>query len=661
MTNSTPRVEFNINDQSINTIATIDVLPLDKQIYLSICQKGKGGPQYFNSYSLMEKEYGAETFNENNSTYFTRSAMFAKAVIAYNGIWMCRLIPNDAKKSSMVLYATTKLDDIPQYEKAADGSRELDMYGEWIPAMTGENPTVLPGIKVTWSLAPLTGLQTKTNIAVTTTSIPDDGTYIKYPIAVFESKSEGLFGDNCGFEFYYDSAKNSSDAVEKIKNIMFTMRPRQKEYNSSTVNFLRDDYGSIETSFTVLNDVINTSLNLNVGVNNTLTTRYTGIYELPFEVYTYEANYKTMMASLLTHLTDDEEESLGTLFTEPNTYVINALSGINPFTGFEYDKIFCENATLVKHVVNYLDDGTDGTITRASELSMVRNVLDFTSYPELEDEARYPITALIDPGYDLTTKYALIDFLDKRQDVCVIVGTYQPEEDELTEAEDLSVGQALYTRMLLTQESSLYGTEACRGAVVAQSGIPNTSIKNTIVPATFWIAQRLAEAYNKTYISSDLVKYPFSINTLFKELNWYPVRLDFKNKLWGGGINYCQYYDRSQLQYPAFRSVYPYETSKLIDFEFVYICCFIKQISREIGMQYTGSDEQKSLRHFKIQKSVSTAINKILNGKYPFEVTVGQSVDEEAAGYIDHVYIKISPEQAMTVLKVDLVVQNPNS
>lgn len=658
MTSSTPRVVFNIKDNSINTITQVETLPLDKQLYMAKTQKGKSGVHYYNSFAHLEKEYGAETFNENNSTYFSNAALFAKEVIANNGIWFCRLIPTDAVKSNLVLYATViEGADIQQYQKdATTGVRLVDADGNWIPVGDGDEP----GARISFSVAPLGALETKENLVVVTSTV-GSLTQRKYPLAIITSKSPSVLGDNDGFEIYYEASKNDSEDVEKIKNILYTIRPKQKEYYSSTVNILRDNYGATENTFTFLNDVINTSLNLNVGIKNLTESRYTDMYELPYEIHSYETYYKAFITSLKDFLTSDEEDSIGAIFSDTNFYGINPFTGVNPFTGIEYDLFEITNTVCKKNTVNYLRNGADGTITRANELTMVRNVLNFTTYPELEDAARYPITAVVDPGYNLITKYALIDFTEKREDVCAIIGTYQQEEDELTEAEDLSVGQALYTRMLLTQESTEYGVEACRGAIVSQSGILNTSIKNTIVPATIWVAKRLAEVYNKTYISTDLIKYPGSLNLLFKDLNWTPVRLDFKNKLWGGGINYCQYYDRTQLHYPAFRSVYPYETSKLIDFEFVYVCCFIKQIARTIGMQFTGSDEAASIRHFKIENSINNALGNMLNGKYPYEISVGQTADESAAGFIDHVYIKMAADQAMTVLKVDLVVENPNA
>lgn len=674
MTDSTPRVIFNINDQSIDSISPVEILPLDKQLYLAMTQKGKSGIHYYNSYALLEKEYGALTFKEG-SPYYSLAAQFAKDVMSHNGIWFGRLIPPESAPAYTIMYVTVFPTIVTIYKKdPITGMRLTDNYGEWIPDWVNFE-TGAEGYEITISFENLIDVEDFDLDALEVKAIPS-GDFIKYkyPIAVFKSKSPGVYGEGLGFELFYDGKNNSSDVVSRIKNILYTFKPKEKDFSTGVVKSLRDNYGAVENTFSFNNDAVNETLNMNVGINNMIETRYTDLYELPITVKVYEDFFFQMMDSIKdTCLTPDEKLSIGSIVNDPDFYAIDVIGGINPFTGIEYDLISVMNPDARKNHTNYLDRGSDGMKTREMELLMVQAALNFDVYPELEDAARYPITAIVDPGYDLTTKYSMIDFMSKREDVCVIISTFQskvpPPADDLSapkdiildEAEDLAVGQALYTRMLLGQESILYGVEACRGAIVTQCGVPNTSIKNTTMPCTLWVAKRLAENYNKTYINSSLIKYPNSINSLFKDLNWYPVRLDFKNKLWGGGLNYCQFYDKSQLHYPAFRSVYPYETSKLIDFEFVYICCFIKQIAREIGMQYTGSDEAASIRHFKIQNSISNAINNMLNGKYAFEVSVGQTVDEATAGYIDHVYIKMAPDQAMTVLKVDLVVQNPNS
>ena len=654
-----PQVKFNIKDNNAPVVNPIGALPLDKQAYMIIGQKGEGNVfKYFANFPAAMKEYGTETFNETNSTYFSRAAYMAKTAFGGgNGAWLMRLEPADSMKANAIVYATLHAEQIPQYTKAADGSRTLDNTGNWIPLLDAQHHAITAaGFKIVLSVEKLTGVQTIDTLTVTTTTVPDEGDFIKYPLFAIECGFSGLSGDNVGFEFYYDSAENTSDMIELLKNIKFTMRAKELQYGTSTVNFVRDIYDSVENSFTLINNVVDTGLNMNVGIDSILSNRFDDTAPLPFKVKSYEENYKTLVAAVKTHLTVDELDSLGTLAADTNAFVINVISGVNPLTNLYYDNISITNAVLLKNITNFLKDGDDGDISQTNEFVMVKNVLDLTTFPALEDQARFPMSCLVDPGYDIQTKYAMIDFLTIREDVCVAVGTYQMNRTPLSEAEDMSVGQALYARALMTEESVLYGTQACRCIIMGQSGIPNSSVKNTEMPGTMWLANQMATQLNKTYLDQPLITYPYSLNNMFKSLNWYPVKTDFKNRLWGAGINYCQYYDRFQLFYPALRSVYPYESSALVDFEFVLTCVFIKQIAREIGFNYFGSEDTVMVRHFKIQKDIETALGKMLNSKYDTTVSVYQTTEEASIGNVDHVAIEITSGPAMTLLNVDLIV-----
>lgn len=654
-----PQVSFNIKDELGTNATPIVVYPLDKQVYCIKAQKGEAGLKYFSTFTEAQSYYGAETFNENNPTYFSNANMFAKNVLAYNGCWLYRLLPDDADTANAVIYATLQAGDIPQYTKAADGSRAVDVNGDWIPLMVEAVPVTAPGYTITWSVEPLTGVQTIDNLTVVTTPDPGNDPFVKYPIAAIQLKFPGVSGNNYGFEIFCDLARNSQDVLESTKNLMVTMRFKEKMYSASTVNFIRDDTGAVENSFTLLSDIIDSSTNINVGINDILVDRYTGTNTLPFVVHNYEANFITVSDLLLGVLTTTEEDSLGDLLTDGSANVINIFSGVNPFTGFEYDNILPVNTVALRNITNFFTGGSDGTLTMANEFTMVQNFLTLDSFPDVEDEARYPITAMVDPGYNLATKYAMIDFMDIRKDLVIVLSPYQMDHAELTQAEEFSVGQSLVTRALLTQESVEYGTEACRACVKLQSGVLNTSVKNRIVPATHWVATQMAKTYNKTYLSDPMLSFPYSINDQFKSLNWYPVKLDYKNKLYSNGMNYTQWLDVNTLHVPALQSVYTNDTSKLVDFPFVLVCMFIRQLTRYIGMKYTGTELPKNVRHFAIKNDVETSLNTMLNNQYFPTIAVDQTAAEAALGYVDHVYINLPADKSPTLIKVDLIAQKP--
>lgn len=660
MANS-PNVLFNIIDKSVNAITAVETLPLDKQLYAFIAQKGKANTPQYIPYAAMEREFGAETFNENNATYWSRAAFYAKQISQNNTVCCVRLAPDDAVKSNAVLYLTIQEDDVPQWTKAADGTRARDVDGDFIPLMDGATQETLPGIIGVWSVEPLPVNTDRDELVKTTTVVPDVGTFVKYPVIVFEKKDPGVCGDDTGFELYFDPSYNQTNILNITKNLMVTIRIKEIEYGTSTSTFVRDAYGKIENSFTLIDNIINTSTNINVGVSNVLKSNYGDQNLLPFDTYVYEKYVRELTTLCKANLTAAEITSMGTIANDLNANVINFINGVNPFTSVEYDTIAITTTGVIgKYITNYLQGGDDGDITQANQFAMTRNLFNMITCPQLQDKRRFPLSAVVDVGYDLATKYALMNFTDNRKDTVMVLGTYQMTVPELTESEDLAVGLGLYNRALLMRESTLYGTNACRGCIIVQSGVPNASIKNTVVPQTYWVAMKMAERYNKTFINDPMVTWPNSNNNLFKDLNWYPITQSFKDSLWGSGLNYTQFFDRTQLHVPALRSIYPYDTSKLIDFQFVLACCFIHAVVVGIGYKYFGSEDEALVRHSLIKKDIENEVGALLNNRYPFDVEVYQTYDEEQAGYIDHVTINTRAGNAMTLLNIDLVVNDPS-
>jgi len=664
-----PQVIVNVKDETASNVGTIKTpLPLDKPFYALIAQKGQPGLNYYYNFTDAKKEFGAETFNESNTTYFTRTAMYAKASFENNGCWMMRLIPDDAAKSRLVLYLTIKASEIPQYTKAANGSRVLNATGDWVPALdTNDDPVTLPGYSISWSIGDIPTGKTFDTLEVTTTVIPLDGTYVKYPILALQEKSGGLTGNNTGIELYYNPAQNTTDKLEVLKNLRWAMRIKSREYNSSTVDYVRDAFDAVENSFTLAPDVIDTQLSMNVGINDILQTRYYADNLISFDYHAYNNNYITICQLLADTMTAAEKASLGDLFDDTTAGVLNLMSCINPFTEFEYDTIEIDTGTsanMIQNITHFMTGGSDGDISTANEFEMLQDVYNLNTYPDIRDAARYPMTVIYDPGYCLPVKYAMLDFLATREDVVAILGTYQYADvlgvplAELTQAEDLAVGQALYSRALLMRESALFGTPATRVGIFCQSGVPNNSIKNTVVPAgTFWWCSKFSERFNRTTIYSRMSPAPNNINDLFTKLNWTPSSIKTETALWNAGLNYCQYYDDVQLFYAGLRSVYPYDTSTLLDLEFVFMICFAKQIAYKVWAQRTGSDEQSDTRFYNTKALAANLLNTMLNGRCGSTVNVYQTADEANIGYIDHIQIGLQKAKASTVHYVDVIAQ----
>ena len=655
-----PQVTFNIKDEFPINAATTPVYPLYKPMYALKSQKGLPGLFYYETYAQAEKALGKETFNELNLTYFSPASMFVKAAMEHAGCWIYRLIPDDARSAQLAIFATIEEGPVPVYRKSElTGERLVDENGDWIPVLIGDNrPDTIMGYIVTWTVENLVDGDEFDKLTPHE-YIDVEFAKTKFPIIGFKAKSVGEGGNGLGFEIYYDDSQNTVTNIINTNSIINTFRFKERSYNLSSVDFIRDDTGATEIYGSIIDGTVNKTTNLNVSITDLLDSRYTGSNEFPMEVHTYSENLQLMQNLFSTVLSFSEQNSIPEECV--NGFITNFFTGVNPFTGYEYDAMVVVNNFAKKNVTNYLNYGDDGTLSWANENIMVQQLLSLDSFPDLEDEARYPINSIVDVGYLMETKYAMIDFMDIRKDVNVVVSPYQHGLPELTQAEEFSVGAALRTRSLLIQESTLYATEACRACIMLQSGVPVTSVKNLTVPGSYWVAKQLAKTYNGTYLGNPMLTWPYSINDLFKKLNWYPIKLDYKNKLYSSGLNYTQWLDANVLHVAALRTVYPNDASKLVDFPFVVVCGFIRQLVRYIGMKFTGTELPKNIRHYYIKNEIEGALTNMLNGQYFPEVSISQTAEEEALGYIDHVYINMPVDKSMTLLAVDLIVKKPTS
>lgn len=281
------------------------------------------------------------------------------------------------------------------------------------------------------------------------------------------------------------------------------------------------------------------------------------------------------------------------------------------------------------------------------------------SYANLEDPSRFPFNYVFDVGYALDTKQALIDFQGIRGDVRSSIGCYVPGEsnDKIT---NISTGIALREYALLQMESTLKGTHACRTSIWTQSGKPVNSTSKLWYPATLWDAQVHAEFQNRKFLDRVPEGLPNSAVDIFREWNWLPLAEDTKRRFWNEGLNYAQYYDMTNLHFPAVRTVYDYETSVLINNTFVDAIVYAKQALRYIWHKYTGVSIPFADLAESVEADATAAIQRIFNQKYDFDISVYQTDFERQLGYVAHILLDITAPGTTRVFRVDIVTNREN-
>jgi len=352
-------------------------------------------------------------------------------------------------------------------------------------------------------------------------------------------------------------------------------------------------------------------------------------------------------------------------------------------TGYNGDVVKLDKNTDI-----FLIEGTegtgmweiDGTVNRSFLDEAMYNFVTLNTNKTIVDKFRYPFTHIYDIGYSMTTKFAMLDFLDIRDDVGVELSTQVLLSSEWATGfkrsvklndmyEDVMNGVVLRERAMLMRESILFNTDTMRASIytqvgrpvdinfVASSGVSTGYAMSDPVPFTFWSAYQHAQYENRPYMSIQEPRgLPYSYNNLFKDWKWVPHYENQKEKTWNCGLNYCQYADMSRIFYPALRTVYRHDTSILSDQWDVDALIYTKHECRKAWAHFVGRNDRVAELQEAIKRYLEEKLAYLYSGKFDFEVTVYQTEEEQKIGYIQHVKLKLTFPATLRVLIFDIEV-----
>jgi hypothetical protein len=336
----------------------------------------------------------------------------------------------------------------------------------------------------------------------------------------------------------------------------------------------------------------------------------------------------------------------------------------------------------------FLTGGSDGSLDSGKPVNCSEfdrdNIVDQYVYrflklkinPKIVDKFRYPITHLYDCGFSMTTKYAMIDFLDIRDDVAVELSTqtifpsdwatgvptvakddYRTKINLNDQAKDIMNGMVLRERALLMRESVLKGTECMRASIYTQAGKPVSANYIKPVPFTLWSAVQHARYGNTDQMSVQEPRgLPYSYNEMFKVWNWTNYSEPMKEKTWNNGLNYCQFADMKRIFYPALRTVYREETSVLVDQWVMDALVYTKHECRKAWARFSGRNDKQAIIESAIKVYLENTLAHLYNGKYSFTVDVYKTEEEQKLGYVEHVKLSLEFPATMRVLVFDIEV-----
>ena len=690
-----PHYQINVKDNSIYNVEYTTILPVHRPIWIMRAQEGPvGDPVWCPTDTFAAATFGEQTFTNTNKKYYSKQAKVLVDTLTYNGAFICRAADSTALNSAVIIEAWvrqvegTAEDGILQYLYDDDGHRVVDdTTGNYVPKKDGAgNEVYEPGLEIKYTQRSSLLSSEEVNgydfSSLQMRTVTDgDKTWSVYPIMVFEALYPGEYGNDLCFSLFYKNSENQSGDVNFYKTLFYTFAPARRDYNSTTVTPHYDIYNTTQNSFAANPETLNPDTGAEMSMQAVCNKAYDeDTHQLPYTIYTYEENLNKI-GNLIAQV--ESEESLG--LTKP-TY--DPAEIMNTAFGYMVNVIACRNlgGTPYDHVRLITIDENDEDVVQLAEDSyiylaggydgndisdeMVQNCIQqFCAKklnPKIVDKFRYPFTHMYDVGYNFDTKYAMIDFLDVRDDVMIELSTQVlmadgtgrtiQMNDQMT---DESNGEALRSRALLMRESVLKGTDCCRCAIYAHTGFLADGVYSEPMPFTYWSAMKHAMYGNLPYMNTTEPRgWPQSYNEYFKvsSVNWINYDPEGQSRVWDTGINYVQWADMSRIFYPALRTVYRAETSVLVDQWFVDAVVYTKHVVRKAWGKFSGRNDKVAVLQQGIKEYLDTELSYLYNGKYDFEVSVYQTAEEQRIGYIQHVLIRLTSPATMRVLDVDIEV-----
>lgn len=585
-----PFNEIQVLDQSASPTTSQPTYPLHMPMFPIRAAKGRETPFWCTGVEAMA-EYGEETFDKYEKFYRSEQFYLINAVFPHQPAWVYRMVPEDAKPASAVIEVQlTKDIEVIQYERDSDGGFVLDDNGDRIPILDETNePLKDIGCSLKFTKRAMTDEERKTNNVKSQTYHIGDREYTSYPIMTFVSKSRGEAGNRDGFQLYFDHSSQVSDIVDAINALLYNFTPVSRAYNNNIATTVKDIYNGTVNQMTFKSNAIDPYTERRLYFSDAIARLYTNVTTnrdmLPYDIKVYDDNIKLIIETIAEYETNDPELA-------DNPYMVNfmSLTDINgkPYYHAVLDETGNDYIQMNGLFTHYLEGGEDGDISSEAFEEAWRNVLRMETLPDLVDTRRYPVTHIYDIGYKIETTFAMLDFMAKQKRCKAILATQDINRHLYSMDEAASLGAALRARAAITPESVYYGTGAMRATIFGQSGYVNDTSIKTIIPATFWSAERRSRYHGSPSMSGSWTDYPNNVIDIYREYNFIPCTPDQREVLWDGATNYFQAATMTQNFFPSIRSIYKDQSSILSDEEYTDACIYTMMISDLVWVYHVG-------------------------------------------------------------------------
>lgn len=682
--NAAPMViDKGTKDLSIRTIPEAPLeIPQHLPLVYGFFEKGPVGRYYLDhDNASLTQIYGDKSFDINSKYYTHQSPFLSAAASAGNNLVVHRLVAPDAKDVANIgLYLDVLETQVPLYQKNADGSLELDVNGDPVPTLDGDDlPITVLGYKVAWVTD-----KTVSNVGEYQRGLltqrpgiqSEGGTQsVQYPIFEFPARDQGEAGNRIAVKIF---ASQQTDIVPFPDNLLnegkmfpynFGMVELMDEVTGIT-NPILNSFGSQSVIFSSKPKGIDPASGAVVDLPKVTKDMYV---DVPVELasglgegYVYEGSLETVLTNFYNtekNLTDPHRDSVINN-AEENIHALNIASFVSS-NGSPYQSIklvdLVGSSRLTKNTNLFLSGSTDGEITEELLDTLVAADLDLynNSLHEYNDIVMNPESIIYDSGFGIETKKVFPKFIARRKDTFVALSSYSYKAPAITLDRQYSVALALKTMLELYPESASFGTPVMRGIIIGGSGELINSLYTKRVPLTYEVmykAARYMGAKNgawKNGFSFD--RAPNSIVRQIKNIDvtWVPVST--RNTLWSVGLNFVLNYKVRSQFFPGLQTVYENDTSVLNSFFTAIAISYLNKVAHAAWREFSGS---MSLTNAQLEEAVNNFVSVNVKDKFDgkFVIIPNATVTEMDAlrGYSWTLPIAIYANNMKTVMSTSV-------
>ena len=468
-----------------------------------------------------------------------------------------------------------------------------------------------------------------------------------FPIMDLEVEAKGSYGNQIAFAIEAPTMKSPNPSDNSILNSFNTFVYRltlfRKDSAGSNPSIVYNRFSENTSDFVLKPDFVNTPTGTNMSLGEVITEQYQEVDDLdrpavygPFSnVAVYQDNIE-MVADMLARdysvdaiSADAETKSFvikGVYETEEeavkNTYAINIFTGedingdLYPSLDFTQSRRF-DGIRFGRDSIVYAMGGTDGfpTLLGATDKlallerydTAVRDWCDnFDDTNPLFDSARYPYSNLWDTGFSIGTKKSLMKPTGQHKRLWSTVATHAVADyldsvgqtgwaykEALTSGEEVAVGILLRAAGLLIPEAVEFGTPTVRIGICGRSGTMIDKTYRGRLPLTIELIDKVSAYFGSgdaILVSNKAFDvYPNNRVTLMKDINITYQSSNIYNSSWDAGIMWVQNNDIKSTFFPAFRTIYPDDTSVLTSYITMICACYIERTCEVVWRKLVGN------------------------------------------------------------------------